>query len=90
MICRYLGVMDFGGMFARLSDLAGDAALVAGDDTEVSSRTVAVIRLNHVVEQLLFRLVGEIDTRGIAQKSGEGSTAKLLQEAQRLGRGIWR
>jgi hypothetical protein len=27
--------MDFGGMFARLSDLAGDAALVAGDDAQV-------------------------------------------------------
>ncbi|PXW36221.1 UNVERIFIED_CONTAM: uncharacterized protein DUF222 [Williamsia faeni] len=68
-------------MFARLSDLAGDATLVAGDDAQVSSRTVAVIRLNHVVEQLLFRLVGELDARGIAQKSGKGSTAKLLQEA---------
>ncbi|PXW33587.1 UNVERIFIED_CONTAM: HNH endonuclease [Williamsia faeni] len=68
-------------MFARLSDLAGDAALVAGDDAQVSSRTVAVIRLNHVVEQILFRLVGELDTRGIAKKSGDGSTARLLQQA---------
>ena len=67
-------------MFARLSDLAGDAAVVAGDDAEMSARTVAVIRLNHVVEQILFRLVGEIHRRGLAQKSGERSTARLLQK----------
>ena len=29
--------MDFGGMFTSLSDLVGDAALVAGDDTELSA-----------------------------------------------------
>ncbi|HEY9314712.1 HNH endonuclease signature motif containing protein [Williamsia sp.] len=73
--------MDFGGMFARLSDLAGDAAVVAGDDAELSSRVVMVIRLNHVVEQILFRLVGELDGRGIATRRGGGSTAKLLQQA---------
>ena len=68
-------------MFARLSDLAGDAAVVAGDDAELSSRVVMVIRLNHVVEQILFRLVGELDARGIATRRGEGSTATLLQQA---------
>ena len=68
-------------MFARLSDLAGDAAVVAGDDAELSSRVVMVIRLNHVVEQILFRLVGELDGRGIATRRGGGSTAKLLQQA---------
>jgi hypothetical protein len=73
--------MDFGGMFARISDLAGDATLVAGDDAEISSRTVAVIRLNHVEEQVLFRLVGEVDRRRIAQKKGAGSTVKLLRDA---------
>ena len=68
-------------MFTRLSDLVGDAALVAGDDTELSSRVVTVIHLNHVVEQILFRLVGEVDARGIAKRTGRGSTAGLLKDA---------
>lgn len=64
-----------------------DVPVFSLDDAQLQARLTQALAVRAGVEELVARLVGEVDDRALATRAGASSTRALLQATHRMSRG---